>query len=78
MQGQVQEQLGAPAGCRAANIIRSMPCINDHEYTIFSQNGEDGIISFLSSGLQSSRRQFIEIGTSDGGENNSMYLLRKH
>lgn len=58
-------------------IIGSMPSINEHEYTIFSQNGEDGIIAFLTSGLQASRRRFIEIGTSDGGENNSMYLLRR-
>ena len=54
-----------------------MPNINDHEYSIFSQNGEDGIIDFLTSGLKDNRRRFIEIGTSDGGENNSMYLLRR-
>ena len=51
--------------------------INDKEYSIFSQNGEDGIIDFLTNGLKSNRRRFIEIGTSDGGENNSMYLLRR-
>ena len=53
-----------------------MPNINDHEYSIFSQNGEDGIIAFLTSGLKENRKRFIEIGTSDGGENNSMYLLK--
>lgn len=54
-----------------------MPSINDHEYSIFSQNGEDGIVAFLTSGLKDNRQRFIEIGTSDGGENNSMYLLRR-
>lgn len=54
-----------------------MTQISEHEYKIFSQNGEDGIISFLSGGLANNRRRFIEIGTSDGGENNSMYLLRR-
>ncbi len=54
-----------------------MPNINDHEYSIFSQNGEDGIIDFLTGGLQVNGRRFVEIGTSDGGENNSMYLLRR-
>lgn len=54
-----------------------MSHLQDHEYSIFSQNGEDGIISFLASGLQSNRRRFVEIGTSDGGQNNSMYLLKR-
>lgn len=54
-----------------------MPKLNDHEYSIFSQNGEDGIIDFLTRGLKDCKRRFIEIGTSDGGENNSMYLLCK-
>ena len=51
--------------------------INDHEYSIFSQNGEDGIIDFLTSRLKDCKRRFIEIGTSDGVENNSAYLLSK-
>jgi hypothetical protein len=54
-----------------------MAGINDHEYRIFSQNGEDGIIDFLSLGLQSNHRRFIELGTSDGSENNTYYLLKK-
>lgn len=54
-----------------------MTQLSDHEYSIFSQNGEDGIIYFLSGGLENNRRKFIEIGTSDGGQNNSMYLLKR-
>lgn len=54
-----------------------MAGIHDHEYSIFSQNGEDGIIHFLTGGLKHCGKRFIEIGTSDGCENNSMYLLRR-
>ena len=54
-----------------------MTQLTDHEYSIFSQNGEDGIIAFLSGGLTGCRRRFLEIGTSDGAENNSMYLLKR-
>jgi hypothetical protein len=54
-----------------------MPSINDHEYSIHSQNGEDGIIAFLSGGLRECRQRFLEIGTSDGAQNNTLYLLRR-
>lgn len=54
-----------------------MPSINTMEYSIFSQNGEDGIIAFLSSGLLENHRKFLEIGTSDGVQNNTAYLLKK-
>jgi len=54
-----------------------MPGINDHEYSVFSQNGEDGIVAYLSSGLRRNRKRFFEIGTSDGAQNNSFYLLKK-
>lgn len=40
----------------------------------FSQNGEDGIIDFLISKLKNSNRYFLEIGSSDGIENNTSYL----
>ncbi len=58
-------------------IIAVMLNINDYEYSIFSQNGEDGIIAFLTGGLKDNSKRFIEIGTSDGGENNSLYLLKR-
>jgi hypothetical protein len=64
-------------GARGRSIIAAMPSINDHEYSIFSQNGEDGIVAFLTDGLKEKRKRFIEIGTADGGQNNSFYLLKK-
>jgi hypothetical protein len=44
------------------------------EFSVFSQNGEDGIIDFLLSYIKNPNRYFIEIGSSDGLENNSSYL----
>jgi hypothetical protein len=44
------------------------------EFSGFSQNGEDGILEVLRKNLSSSNRYFIEIGSSDGIENNSAWL----
>jgi hypothetical protein len=44
------------------------------EFSGFSQNGEDGIIDFLISQLNASDKYFIEIGASNGLENNSSWL----
>lgn len=44
------------------------------EFSAFSQNGEDGIIDFLTRNLTHPNRYFIEIGAADGLENNSSWL----
>jgi hypothetical protein len=44
------------------------------EFSAFSQNGEDGIIDRLLSELERPNRYFVEIGASDGLENNSSCL----
>ena len=44
------------------------------EFSAFSQNGEDGIIDFLLTEIKNPNRYFIEIGSSDGIENNSSWL----
>jgi len=44
------------------------------EFSAFSQNGEDGIIDHLLSLVKAPNRYFVEIGASDGLENNSSYL----
>ena len=44
------------------------------EFSGFSQNGEDGIIDVLRGQLINSNRYFIEIGSSDGLENNTSWL----
>lgn len=50
--------------------------IQNFEKKINSQNGEDGIFEFLVSQLISPNKFFIEIGCSDGAENNSRNLIR--
>jgi len=45
------------------------------EFSGFSQNGEDGIIEVLRKQLRSSNRYFVEIGASNGVENNSAWLV---
>lgn len=45
------------------------------EFSGFSQNGEDGIIDVLRSALLRPSRDFIEIGSADGVQNNSSWLF---
>ncbi|MBW0171754.1 MAG: hypothetical protein KXJ61_16160 [Hydrogenophaga sp.] len=45
------------------------------EFSGFSQNGEDGIIDVLRKQLLTQNRYFVEIGCSDGIENNSSWLV---
>jgi hypothetical protein len=45
------------------------------EFSGFSQNGEDGIIDVLASKLRQPSRYFLEIGSADGVQNNTSWLL---
>lgn len=45
------------------------------EFSGFSQNGEDGILDVLRRQLVESNRYFIEIGSADGIDNNTAWLL---
>jgi hypothetical protein len=58
---------------RARNIDLTRP--STWEFAGFSQNGEDGIIDVLRKQLISSNRYFIEIGSADGMQNNSSWLV---
>jgi hypothetical protein len=44
------------------------------EFSAFSQNGEDGIVDHLMSLIRTPNHYFLEVGASDGLENNSSYL----
>lgn len=44
------------------------------EFSAFSQNGEDGILDYLTRKIKDPNRYFIEIGSYDGIECNSAYL----
>jgi hypothetical protein len=45
------------------------------EFSAFSQNGEDGILDVLRKQLIDSNRYFVEIGSADGLQNNSSWLV---
>jgi len=45
------------------------------EFSGFSQNGEDGILEVLRGRIKNPNRYFIEIGSSDGTENNSAWMV---
>ena len=49
--------------------------INDLDYKIFSQNGEDGIIDYLLHSLKIDKPKFIEIGVGDYTECNTRFLF---
>jgi len=55
--------------------ISHLPHINRHEFSVYSQNGEDGILLFIFSIIGTSSRRFIEFGIGDGRECNSANLL---
>ena len=44
------------------------------EFSAFSQNGEDGIIDYLTGLIREPNRYFLEVGASDGLENNTSFL----
>ena len=48
---------------------------NSWEFSGFSQNGEDGIIEILRNNLSTQDRYFLEIGSADGIDNNTAWLL---
>lgn len=48
-----------------------------HEFKVFSQWGEDGIIQFLVNHLNISNRTFIEFGVEDFYESNCRFLMMK-
>lgn len=57
----------------ARNIDLTRPAT--WEFSGFSQNGEDGILDVLRKQLLNSNRYFIEIGSADGMQNNSSWLV---
>jgi hypothetical protein len=50
------------------------------EFSCFSQNGEDGIVDYLSNKIICPNKYFIEIGTANGLANNTAYfaLVKKY
>ena len=62
---------GAMMPARSIDLMRP----STWEFSGFSQNGEDGILDVLRKQLLNSNRYFIEIGSADGMQNNSSWLV---
>jgi len=48
--------------------------LRNHEFKVYSQNGEDGLIAYLFSQIGVTNRRFVEFGVGDGRECNSANL----
>lgn len=71
---EVEEQL--------ARLLASPRCqdplrLSRHEFQVFSQAGEDGILEEIFNRVGTTNRTFIEFGTGDGTQSNGTYLLLK-
>ena len=60
------------------NLEKKNKNINDYEFRIFSQFGEDGIIQYLINNLQISKKKFIECGVENYEEANTRFLLENN
>jgi hypothetical protein len=56
---------------------RNSTDLRDHEFKVFSQWGEDGIIQYLCRSIAIENRTFIEFGVEDFTESNCRFLLMK-
>lgn len=51
-------------------------CINDYEFKVTSQTGEDGIIQFLIRNISIQNKIFVEFGVQNYTESNTRFLLQ--
>jgi hypothetical protein len=51
--------------------------LNRHEFQVFSQGGEDGLIEEIFNRIGATNRYFVEFGIGNGLESNTTYLLVK-
>ena len=49
--------------------------LNDLDYKVFSQNGEDGILDYLLFQLKINKPKFLEIGVGDYSESNTRFIF---
>lgn len=69
----VQEALGRIESRQLRNIASDN--LNDYEFRVFSQWGEDGIIQHLVRSIDIPRKYFVEFGVQDYRESNTRFLL---
>tara|TARA_B100001175_G_scaffold205549_1_gene174491 strand:+ start:912 stop:1826 length:915 start_codon:yes stop_codon:yes gene_type:complete len=54
---------------------KNITSLNEVDYKIFSQNGEDGIIDYILYSLEIKKPKFIEIGVGDYTESNTRFIF---
>jgi hypothetical protein len=57
------------------NARQSNLSLNDAEFSVFSQWGEDGIIQYLIQRTELGQHSFVELGVGDYAESNTRFLL---
>lgn len=70
----VQEALGRIEARQLAGL--QLPRLRDHEFKVYSQWGEDGIIQYLVRRLDIACKTFVEFGVESYVESNTRFLLR--
>jgi hypothetical protein len=60
------------------NLEQKYSNINDYEFQVFSQFGEDGIIQYLISNLEITNKTFVEFGVENYEEANTRFLLENN
>jgi hypothetical protein len=60
------------------NINLNSDNINDYEFKVFSQFGEDGIIQYLINNLPKINKRFVEFGVENYEEANTRFLLHNN
>ena len=75
LQQQVDRLQLAVGRLEAAAIARAGGGLLDHEQSVFSQWGEDGIIAYLLARVPIDRPWFVEFGVEDYREANTRFLL---
>lgn len=73
--GAAQRRLLLAQGATLRTIKRCATSLQDAEFRIFSQWGEDGIISYLIENIEIANHTFIEFGVEDFSEANCRFLL---
>lgn len=60
------------------NKSSNSPCINDYEFKVSSQWGEDGIIQYLVDNVEIKNKIFVEFGVENYTESNTRFLLQNN
>jgi hypothetical protein len=58
-----------------ANAVRPIDRLEEAEFQVFSQRGEDGILQYIISRIEIPNRIFVEFGVEDYTESNTRFLL---